>query len=67
MSMTYHDVIQRLLRRPEIDLLEILEISSEDIINMFGDKIEEKLEDLIYEFEDEQEELYDSMGIDIDE
>lgn len=64
MSYTYHDVLQRLIREKEIDLLEILEISSEDLVDRFSDKIEEKLEQLIYEFEEEQEEDAEWMNYD---
>ena len=51
MSYTYADVLRRLIQEREIDLLELLEISSEDLVERFRDKIEEKLEDFIEEFE----------------
>jgi len=56
MSYTYADVLRRLIQEREIDLLELLEISSEDLVERFRDKIEEKLEDFIEEFEEEEEE-----------
>jgi len=56
MSYTYADVIHRLMQEREIDLLELLEISSEDLVERFRDKIEDKMEDFIIEFEDEEEE-----------
>lgn len=37
----------------EIDLLELLEINSEELLDRFEDKIEEKYEYLCHEFEDE--------------
>lgn len=64
MSYTYADVIRRLIQEREIDLLEILEISSEDLVDRFQDKIEEKVEDLINEFEEEQEEDSEWMNYD---
>lgn len=42
MTLTSNDFNERLKRLPEIDLLEILEISSEDLVDRFQDKIEEK-------------------------
>jgi len=56
MSYTYADVLRRLMQEREIDLLELLEISSEDLVERFKDKIEDKMEDFIIEFEDEEEE-----------
>ena len=56
MSYTYADVLRRLMQEREIDLLELLEISSEDLVNRFKDKIEDKMEDFIIEFEEEEEE-----------
>lgn len=56
MSYTYADVIRRLIQEREIDLLELLEISSEDLVERFRDKIEDKLEEFIIEFEEEEEE-----------
>lgn len=56
MSYTYADVMRRLMQEREIDLLELLEISSEDLVERFKDKIEDKLEEFIEEFEEEEEE-----------
>ena len=39
---TLSDVIEWLKRVDEISLLEILEISSEDLVDRFTDKIEDK-------------------------
>jgi len=54
MSYTYADVMRRLMQEREIDLLELLEISSEDLVERFKDKIEDKLDDFIEEFEEEE-------------
>ena len=56
MSYTYADVLRRLMQEREIDLLELLEISSEDLVERFKDKIEDKLDEFIIEFEEEEEE-----------
>jgi hypothetical protein len=42
--LTDKEVRDRLKELPEIDLLEILEITSEEIVDRFDDKIEEKEE-----------------------
>lgn len=42
MTLTTNDINDRLRQVSEIDLLEILEISSEDLVNRFQDKIEHK-------------------------
>ncbi len=53
--LTLSDVINHLKRIDEISLLEILEISSEDIVDRFQDKIEEKYDSLKEDFEEESE------------
>lgn len=55
MAMTFEEIKERLKRLDEILLLEVLEISSEDIVERFSDLIEDKLEEL----ESELEEIYD--------
>jgi hypothetical protein len=42
MSLTFEDVKEKLKKLDEVTLLEILEISSEEIVERFGDKIEDK-------------------------
>lgn len=42
--MTLTDAMERLKQLDEITLLEILEISSEDLVDRFQDVIEDKLE-----------------------
>lgn len=39
---------------PEVDLLELLDISSEDLVNKFQDEIEEKYNELIIDLELEE-------------
>ena len=45
--MIFEDVIARLKQLDEITLMEVLEISSEDLVERFQDKVELKLEYLI--------------------
>ena len=52
--ITLADMILSLKRIDEISLLEVLEISSEDLVDRFTDKIEEKYEQLAEDFEEEQ-------------
>ncbi len=53
---TLADIINHLRRIDEISLLEVLEISSEDIVDRFGDFIESKYDLLREDFEDEEDE-----------
>lgn len=53
MAMTYEDIANRLRQIDEISLLELLEISSEDIVDRFPDRIEENLEKFEEDFEDD--------------
>jgi hypothetical protein len=41
MPLLLHEIKERLKELDEITLLELLEISSEEIVQMFSDKIEE--------------------------
>ena len=51
MPLTFVEIKERLKRVPEIDLLEILDISSEDLVDRFEDWIENKLDEFEIEFE----------------
>ena len=53
--ITLADMILHLKRIDEISLLEILEISSEDLVNRFVDKIENKYDLLKEDFEEEED------------
>jgi hypothetical protein len=46
MSLTLRDIMERMARLDEITLLEVLDISSEEIVERFADKIENKFEEL---------------------
>ncbi len=53
MSLTLNDVCDRLKALPEIDLLEVLEISSEDIVDRFRDVVEDKMDYLMDDLNDD--------------
>jgi len=50
--LTIHDICDRLKNLDEISLLEVLDISSEEIVDRFNDKIEEKADELEEELRD---------------
>lgn len=52
MALTTHDICDRLKNLDEISLLEVLDISSEEIVDRFNDKIEEKADELEEELRD---------------
>jgi|TARA_Y100000114_G_C11724394_1_gene310158 hypothetical protein len=52
MALTIHDICDRLKNLDEISLLEVLDISSEDIVDRFNDRIEEKADELEEELRD---------------
>lgn len=52
MALTFEELKERLKRLDEVTLLEVLEISSEDLIDRFEDKIEDRHEELEPELED---------------
>jgi hypothetical protein len=55
--LTFNDVKDRLKQLPEIDLLEVLDISSEDLVEAFEHNIYVRMDELIEELEDDQEEV----------
>jgi hypothetical protein len=52
MALTIPDIMEKLKQVDEISLLEILEVSSEDLVNRFIDRIEDKADELEGEFDD---------------
>lgn len=56
MGRTFHDIMERLKAQPEITVLELLEISSEELVDRFQDMIELKIDHLQMELEEEDEE-----------
>jgi hypothetical protein len=53
---TLADVINHLKNIDEISLLEVLEINSEEIVDRFVDRIEEKYDALREDFEQDEDE-----------
>ena len=53
MPLTLQELIERLRREDEVSLLEMLDISSEEIVQKFEELIEERYEELSEEYEDE--------------
>lgn len=56
MAVTFEEVCERLKRIDEISLLEVLNLSSEDLVERFRDVIEERYELLAPEFDSEDSE-----------
>ena len=54
---TLGDLINHLKNIDEISLLEVLEISSEDLVDRFIDKIEDNYDKLNEDFSEEENEL----------
>jgi len=54
MTLTFAELKEKLKQIDEISLLEVLEISSEDIVEKFEDKIEYLYDDLSEDFPDEE-------------
>jgi hypothetical protein len=58
MPLTFSEVEERLTKLDEITLIEVLEITSEEIVTHFRDKIEDNLENLVDDLEDSQLDLF---------
>ena len=59
MQRTFQELCEDLKKFDETTLLELLNISSEELVDMFQDKIEENLDRLLKETDNELEE-YDT-------
>lgn len=62
MAITLTELQDKLKHIDEISLMEVLEISSEDLVNRFVDRIEERMDHLATEFDDGLGDSYDEMG-----
>lgn len=51
MSITVTELLEKLKEVDEITLMERLDISSEDLVERFSDKIEDRLDSLVEEFD----------------
>jgi len=58
MALTVNDLAERLRVMDEITVMELLDISSEELVDRFGDFIEAKYDVLIGMFDDVDEEEY---------
>ena len=59
MALTFTELLERLKKVDEISLLEILDISSEDLVDRFPDLIEYKYDEIVQEFPDDETEKSD--------
>tara|TARA_R110000824_G_scaffold342053_4_gene528510 strand:+ start:2038 stop:2214 length:177 start_codon:yes stop_codon:yes gene_type:complete len=55
--LTLNELCERLKHIDEISLMEVLEINSDEIVDRFVDKIEERIDDLLLDFEAELDEI----------
>ena len=55
MATTFPELMDYLKTIDEVSLLEILDISSEELVDRFQDKIEERFDQLVEDLEEEQE------------
>ena len=58
MPLTFRDVCDKLEQLDEITILEVLDISSKELVAKFEDKIEDNIEELTEDLEDRQEDLF---------
>ena len=56
MALTILDLFDKLKRLDEISLLEILNITAEELVDRFEDRIEAMFDELVDELDDTQEE-----------
>lgn len=57
MALSYKEVCEELTKIDETTLLEVLNISSEDIVNHFQDKIEDNLEELSNDLDEQANQI----------
>lgn len=55
--LTLYEVTEKLSRLDELTLLEFLEISSEDIVNKFTNRIQDRLEEISADLEEDAEDF----------
>tara|TARA_R110000803_G_scaffold42147_4_gene90567 strand:+ start:2334 stop:2498 length:165 start_codon:yes stop_codon:yes gene_type:complete len=53
MAATYYDILEKLEQLDEITLLEILDITSQDIVAKFSNRINNRLSEFQEDFKDE--------------
>ena len=57
MALSFKEVCEELTKIDETTLLEVLNISSEDIVNHFQDKIEDNLEELSNDLDEQTNQI----------
>jgi hypothetical protein len=57
MTMTINELFDKLKELDELSILEILNVSSEELVDRFQDEIEYKYDELSVKFEDEDNEI----------
>ena len=57
MTMTINELFDRLKELDEISVMEILNLTSEELVDRFQDEIENKYDELSVKFEDENNEI----------
>lgn len=53
MASTYYEILEKLEQLDEVTLLEVLDITSQDLVAKFSNRINDRLEELQEDFEDE--------------
>lgn len=60
-TKTFADVLDDLKRETEVDLLEILDLSSEELVDLLQDTIEDKLDKILQHYEDSEESYWEEV------
>ena len=53
---TFQDYKEELIEQDQVELIDILDISSSDLVDRFDDRVEDKFDELYDETDDEKEE-----------
>ena len=61
-TKTFTDVLDDLKRETEVDLLEILDLSSEELVDLLQDTIEDKLDKILQHYEDSEESYWEEIA-----
>jgi len=61
-TKTFTDVLDDLKRETEVDLLEILDLSSEELVDLLQDTIEDKLDKILQHYEDSEESYWEEVA-----
>ena len=61
-TKTFPEVLEALKRETEVDLLEILDLSSEELVDLLQDTIEDKLDKILQHYEDSEESYWEEVA-----